>query len=391
MKYQLALVVKEQEYLKRLADYVRDSPLGEQWQVTAFTHSEAYKQYVKQGYKIDLLVAQPELLSELKDMNLNIPIVALVMKLGESKEAYELHQYQPLPLLLQRLAEIHARAAALPAQMAALSATASAVKVISVYSASGGTGKTALALHLVHAASSHQYRTFYLNLERWNTANAWLGRLQSSDGINSTESTLGTDGEGLSELLYGMKAQPEQSVRWLMDNRKRHPLLKGDYIEACSNLEDRLTLSAEDALELIDIVARSGQYDLIVVDLDDGLDVLHTAVFEQSDQVLWVINDDASVRNKQMLAIRYGEQKWSERFSRLKRKFLFVRNRSAISSTTGAAEWDGLAHSPVVLPEVPEWRGISSAMLLSSPIFRAAVDKLFKYMMKEGGDRAAER
>lgn len=392
-KYQLALVLKETEYLKRLADYVRDSQWGEQWQVIAFTHAEAYKQYVKQGYKIDLIAAQPTLLRELKEVIVNVPVAALVIKLGESSEASELLQYQPLPLLLQRLADIHIKSIIHPAQAAALSSAASGVKVISVYSASGGTGKTALALHLAHAASSHQYRTFYLNLERWNTASSWLGIVQASNksayNASEIERTSHFDDEGLSELLYGMKSQPEHSVRWLLENRKQHPLLKADYLASCTNLEDRLTLGAEDAIGLVDIIVGSGQYDLIVVDLDDGLDVLHTAIFEQSDHVLWVMNEDAAVRSKQVLALRYGQQKWNERFSSLTRKFLFVRNR-AVDESVENSEMDGFKYAQVSLPEVPEWRGVPSVKLLSSPLFRAAVDKLFKSMMREGGDGGAE-
>lgn len=375
--------------MRRLADYVRESPLGDQWQVTAFTNAEACKQYVKQGYNIDLLAAQPELLNGLKEGLPNIPAVALVMKLGESKEENELLQFQPLPLLLQRLFEFHAAAAGKLAHTPAAVEDASGVKVISVYSASGGIGKTALALHFVHAASSHRYRTFYLNLERWNTADVWLGRMQAGGSGSEGEGEGG--GEGLSELLYGLKSQPDQALRWLMEHRKRHPLLKGDYLAACTNTEDRITLGAEDALSLVNVIAGSGHYDLIVIDLDDGLDELHTAIFERSDEVLWILNEDASVRSKQMMAIRYGEQKWGKRFVQLSRKFIFVKNRTASTAQPISNEQDVLACAPVPLPEVPEWRGAATVTLLSSPLFRAAVDRLFKYILREGGEGAAER
>lgn len=381
-KYLLAVVVKEQEYLKRLADYIRDSELGGLWQVIAFTHADSCKQYVKQGCKIDLLAAQPELLAELKAELPNMPVVALVLKLGESNEEHELYQYQPLPLLLQRLTEIHARAADYSIQTAGASEKASGVKVISVFSASGGTGKTALALHLVHAAGTHRYRVFYLNLERWNTSDNWLEPQQSGDGFKDGEA----QGEGLSELLYGLKAQPEQSVKWLMEHRKRDSLLQGDYLAACTNLEDRMTLSGEEAVGLVDIIARSGLYDLIVIDLDSGLDELHTAIFEQSNQVLWVLNNDASVSNKQRLALRYGEQKWGERFDRLIYKFICVTKQASQNEQLFFSGMNGLAHAQVMLPEVPEWRGTGNATLLSSPPFRAAVDKLFKQLCPEGGE-----
>ncbi|WP_053374430.1 hypothetical protein [Paenibacillus sp. FJAT-27812] len=378
-KYQLAVAVREQEYLKRLADYIRDSKLGEQWQVTAFTNANACRHYLKQGYRVDLIAAQPDMIEELKEELSSIPIVALVLKLGDSSEENELHQYQPLPLLLQRLIDIHARAAVLPVYKGRVSEAAAGVRVISVYSAAGGTGKTALALHLAHAASTHRCRTFYLNLERWNTSEMWLGSRRPGNGSSGGEAV----SEGLSELLYGLKAQPEQAVSWLLEHRKRDPLLQADYLAACTNMEDRMTLNEEDALGLVKVIERSGQYDLIVIDLESGLDELHAAIFERSNQVLWLLNDEASVRNKHAMALRYGEQKWGSRFHRLFSKFVGIAGKAEIPVSQ---ETNGLAFARVQLPEIPQWRGAGNATLLSSPQYRAAVDKLFKHLWPEGGE-----
>ena len=95
------------------------------------------------------------------------------MKRGESKAERELYQYQPLPMLLEQLSAMFNSYVREPTRLAD-SEGGTSTKVISVYSPMGGTGKTAVALHLAHAASSYQRRTFYLNLERWNTAEAWL-------------------------------------------------------------------------------------------------------------------------------------------------------------------------------------------------------------------------
>ena len=192
-------------------------------------------------------------------------------------------------------------------------------------------------------------------------------------------------GEGLSELLYGLKAQPEQAVKWLMEHRKRDSRLQSDYLSGCTNLEDRMTLSEEDALGLVDVVTRSGQYDLIVIDLECGLDELHTAIFERSDQVIWLLNGEASVRNKHAMALRYGEQKWGDRFSRLSPKFICVNNHAVRAEPPASSEREGLAYAQAQLPEVPDWRRSGNVTLLSSPAFRAAVDKLYKQLSPEGG------
>ena len=38
-----------------------------------------------------------------------------------------------------------------------------------------------------------------------------------------------------------------------------------------------MTLTVQDALHIVNVVKSSGQYDLVVIDLDDGLEELHTA------------------------------------------------------------------------------------------------------------------
>ncbi|WP_171056179.1 hypothetical protein [Paenibacillus sinopodophylli] len=388
--YQLGVAVKDSEYLRRLAEYIRDSKLGEQWKIIAFTHAEACKQYIQQGYKLDVLAAQPDLLAEVKPAVPKLPVIALVHKLGESGEEHELHQYQPLPQLLQRLSEIHAQAAPLAGQAAAVADEPSeGARVLSVYSSSGGTGKTALALHLTHAASIHRFRTFYLNLERWNSSEAWLGTYAGKEVMEGVRGT--TKHEGLSELLYSLKTQPAQAAKWLLEHRKRDARLGGDYLAVCTNLEDRLTLCEEDAGLLIEAISASGQYDLIIVDLDSDLEGMHIGLFEKSHRILWLMNDSASARLKQSMVLRYGEQKWNGRFNKLLSKIIYVHKETIRDELARNAQEIGQHASRLQLPEIADWRGAGNVQLLSSPLYRAAADQLFKQLFLEGAGAVAER
>ncbi|AJY73778.1 hypothetical protein [Paenibacillus beijingensis] len=73
-KLDLILAVKEAEYARRLADYVRDHALGESWRVTAFTNPQALRQYFKGGYPADLVAAGPEMLADIGDCRLDAPV-----------------------------------------------------------------------------------------------------------------------------------------------------------------------------------------------------------------------------------------------------------------------------------------------------------------------------
>ena len=82
-KQSLIIAVKEAEYIDRLAEYIRHSPFGEIWQLTAFTNPAALKHFIRGGYRIDLIVAQPAMLEGLGESIGSIPTAALVSYHGQ--------------------------------------------------------------------------------------------------------------------------------------------------------------------------------------------------------------------------------------------------------------------------------------------------------------------
>ncbi|ACS99915.1 AAA family ATPase [Paenibacillus sp. JDR-2] len=363
MRHQLVIAVKEQDYVRRLADYVRDSPFSELWQLTAFTHAEAFVQFLKSGYPVHGIAAQPCMLEAAAGiLPEGVPVAALVAAPGQFPLYQELLQYQALPGLLQRMASLMA-----PVSQGA--AREQSAQVIAVYSASGGVGKTTLARQLVHTAASSGQRIFYLNLERWNAVDTWL------------EAGVVHGDEGLSQLLYMLQSHPGKAGEWLGRHSKRDPYLRADYILPCSNPEDRLTLQASDANAIVRTIAATGQYDLIVIDLDDGLDELHLTLLELSHEVIWLVTEDAAVQRKSQLAYQYGVQRFGERFRLLEPRLQLVVNRS-----------DGQLHirrsifkqAYAFLPDTAAM-GRGATAVLASPPYMAAVERLYQQLVKEEG------
>ncbi|WP_308635965.1 nucleotide-binding protein [Paenibacillus silvisoli] len=376
-KRNLIVAVQESAYLERLSEYIRHSPFGECWQLTGFTNPAALGTYLRGGYAVDLLALQPGLLEELGELTGGIVSAVLVDRvIADARGLYrhQLLQYQPLPQLLQAFAAVYAESAQPAVQR--LAVKDEAVCAVAVYSPAGGVGKTTLALQLAAQATACGSRVFYLNLEQWNSAAA-----RDVEGS-----------EDLSRLLYTLQTSPGKAHAQLVAVRKRHPTLGFDYIAPCGNAEERLSLTAEHAEQLLAAMKASGEYDLIVADLDSRMDPVHIGAFKACGHVLWLLTADQGSLRKTELAVQYGSQKYGSVFEALLPKLRYVLMKGDVGGGFGGNEAVAVASLPitVTLPFVKAWAfggqdevgGWSGA-----PNYRGAVDLLLRQLalLPQGG------
>ncbi|REE67271.1 CobQ/CobB/MinD/ParA nucleotide binding domain-containing protein [Paenibacillus taihuensis] len=315
-KKNLILAVQNADYTERLADYIRHSTFGESWQLTVFTNPAALIRFIRGGYTIDLLAVDVELLGELGELAEGLPIVVLGDGAQGSADggrraraAHEVLMVQPLPQLLQALTAAFAAYGGIAVQSRNSGGDEGEVTVAAVYSASGGIGKTTLAHQLCQLAAISGARVFYLNLEQWNSS--VLG--EGAEG-----------GEDLAQLLYTVQTEPERAALQLTALRKRHVAFGVDYIAPCGNAEERLSLTAEHVSKLVEVIKATGEYDVIVADLDSRMDPMHIGVFGASQHVLWLVSRHPVGMRKLELAKAYGEQKYGDAFRQLRSKLHMV-------------------------------------------------------------------
>ncbi|MCQ6559129.1 AAA family ATPase [Paenibacillus mendelii] len=373
-RQQLIVAVKEAGYIERLADYIRQAPFGEQWQLTAFTNPNALRQFIRAGYPIDLLAVHPSLLEEIGDAVPAIPTALLVARIGQFQGRAEVLQFQPLPQLLNALAAVHA---AHTGTLAQADRNRGRAKVAAVYAAVGGIGKTTLAIQLAQQLGGREERVFYLNLEQWNATSIWFGDEGQDD---------------FSRMLYTVQAHPNKSQAVLAELRRRHPVLKLDYMAPSGNAEERLTMKAEQAKQIIAAVADSGQYDVVVVDLDSRMDPIHQAAFEEADVIIWLLSKEPVVIRKTSMALRYGEQKWGDAFQQQRRKFRFV---DSFVHGSGEMSFNETLQVRIEggIPYVAEWS--EGRQLLDASgyaAYRSAVESLMnRFALLERGGEDARR
>ncbi|KIL35835.1 hypothetical protein SD71_10555 [Cohnella kolymensis] len=347
MAKRVILAMRQHEYVAKLAQYLREEEPA--WAISAFTHEEALHRELQNGRVFDVWIAELAMLLELSEFSSgNSKAVALVEEIGTGRgEWLEIQQYQPLPALLA-----HIRSAL----AGPVSVSPSGCRIVSLFSASGGAGKTTAALNLVRQAGERGFRTFYLNLETLNATASFFGKGEP---------------DSLSRLLYSLQAHPDNGVEHFERFCRHHSQLRTHYIDAPDHPGERLALTPILLESLLEGLRSTGRFDLIIIDPDSGAGDWHMKLLDLSDQVVWLTADDAQSFAKADKLLRY----WQGQSSMKLDKVLFVMNRARHEASRQCTLPGG---SPAaILPYIPEWKTVDQlGRLLGSPAFCGAIDML---------------
>jgi len=348
MVKRVVLAAVQREYAAKLAEFLREEEPS--WEIAAYTHDSALRRELHGGGRIDLLIGQSQLLEAIHPLGGTVgKVIELVDGTGAVGEyGVAIGQYQPLPTLLSSIRSIAGLESAVSAE---------GCQAWTVFSASGGTGKTTVALNLARQAGERGLRVFYFNLESLNATALLFGKGEP---------------DSLSRLLYALQTHPEQWDELAKRFIRHQPQLRADYIDAPEHPGERLALTPEATEEFLRKLKSLGRYDLIVIDPDSGAGDWHRRLLELSDRVLWLLLDDAQTLRKTERLLRY----WHDEFADAMYKFAFVMNKSNGDRFVNRMEIP-TASDPIVLPYIPQWKTIDQpGRLLSVPTFAGAVAEL---------------
>lgn len=364
MGKRLVLAAADREYAAKLAEYVREQE--PEWDVAAYTYASALRMDLQAGVRADLLVGQSDLL---RDAGAGIGEVCKIVALADGAEVAAgegwqvMSQYQPLPVLMAEIRD---------AMLSETKLSAEGCRVISLFSAAGGTGKTTLALNMLRQAGERGLRTFYLNLEALNATSLWFGQGEP---------------DSLSRLLYSLQAYPAQWDELFVKVCRHQPYLRTDYVDAPDHPGERLALTIELLTEALRRIRCSGRYDLILIDPDIGADEWHRELLLICDQVVWLTIDDLQGLKKADMLLKY----WQRVDNALGKKLMFAMNKA--QGARALNRWPLQGDSPAIsLPYVPQWKTVDQpGRLLSSPAFCGAVDELLNMLDLHGKRSSAKK
>lgn len=295
------LADENEHYVELMKRYIRTSNYKNKLSAAVYTDLECFKQSLEHIHS-EVIVLVSALFFPLCSELINQTVIILSEETNQEVADHPNHvyKYRPLNQILDQMLNIYyARKSHVGKRT-----TASEIKpkAIAIYSASGGSCVTTIALQLSEFYASLGKKVFYLNLEPIHSM------LSTSSGAALTRFT---------QVLYMIKSgQPLQG--------KLHQLLQPDHpghydmFYPARYSREWLEYERDDIQLLLQALDR---YDIIIMDLGNSLYSHTVGALEYCDEIIWVIPD----RQGALAKVEYVRVELSRLSTQL---LVHIRNRS---------------------------------------------------------------
>jgi cellulose biosynthesis protein BcsQ len=356
-KIRLIIADQDKEYLEYFTKFVRNSDYAEKFVIKSSSSKESTARYIATEAHIDILLTSVDLLPQ--DLsNQSISCIVLFNDVGKSlNQSYtSIEKYQPLPTILTQLLTIfQEKNDFVSARVTGNRKT----KIVSVFSANGGSGKTTVATNLAIHLAARDQKVFYLNLET----------------IQSTGLFFPEDGQDqFSKILYYLQANSRQLGTKFQDTKSVDLHSKVEYFGPLQNCKEMDEVTEEHVQKLLEELCHLGIYDTIIVDLDSSLHVRTLSALKQSDSIFWLFVDDMHSLHKTHQYLRLFGQ--NAELKALTSRIKFIANKY-VGRFTNDFQSIGVTGS-LQLPYIPQWKTVSSGnQSVTQTVFYEEVLKIY--------------
>ena len=308
-KLQLIVLDSDSLFLKSFNEYIISSNLNSKFDIKLFSSSESMKHFITSEQSYDILLVQPGLYKDEMFQSEKSMVVFLQEIEGKTEEGfYAVLKYQPLNKMLSSILSIYYENYS---SFSGLARKGIKTKVISIFSPVGGTGKTTVSVNMSRQLALKGFKVFYLNLELLNTTSLYFRSQGDPPSL---------------QILYYLKARPDQLLGKVEALKKFDDASKVDYLDIPPCPDEMMSITKEEIKTLIQALIETGQYDYILIDLDSSLHERNVAAFEESNQIIWLLNNDLQSFHKTSAMLdRLDDVIGTEH--NLAEKVIFVMNR----------------------------------------------------------------
>lgn len=345
------------EYIEMLANYIRNTDYSSRFDLKLFSEVEHLQRYLSSDAKTNILLATEALLPNEPNEEQVDYVITLAENNESNSDTSQIFKYQSLDDLLSTIIsnyyERHGK-------KDKSKADETNTKIISIYSATGGTGKTTVAYNLANTISNEGHQVFYLNLEL----------------IQSTPIIFDTEGKDtIAPLLYYIKTGSDQLLEKIESFISIDDHTGVHYLNFPISAEEMQDISSEELELLISNLVDLGKYHYLIIDLESSLNHKVLTALDRSDRVLWLLNNDVQsfFKTNHLLEEMHAFLKdgsFRERVTLVLNRFTGRMNKQLT---------DYVLQVDARLPYVPDWKEVTSGDQLGSiPIFNKAITDLYR-------------
>ena len=271
----LKIVIADNDggYLERLVDFILANYSG-RFQVYSFSNKDAFQGFMdEEAQKIDILLLSNDMILE----NLHDEKVSVNIILSDGRTPYEnkdfkvINKFQDGNKLVGDILNIFSECSK---DEFHIEYGKKGARVVTVFSPSGGSGKTMLSLLLGARTVLRNKRVFYLNLES----------ISSITGLLKTEKE-----RSISNMFYFIKEKNKNLPLKIEGLKCVDEYTSLHYFSNPESVMDFEELTFDDINDLIEGLKATKQYDMVIIDTSSVLDKINRTVFEKSDKVIVVV------------------------------------------------------------------------------------------------------
>ncbi|MCL1793412.1 MAG: hypothetical protein FWG34_06055 [Oscillospiraceae bacterium] len=299
MKMKLLIATADSDYAEHLSGVLSEKH-SETFELFVCTSADRLHKLLSGG-KFEIALADPEFVS-----SENFSSVSLLLALSDQGELIgdgggdvkKICKYQRISSIVGNIFEHYSKISG------AINGSGTKISSISaVWSPSGGSGKTTVALAYACRKVSEGKKATYLNMENFASTPAYFQGM----------------GKSISKIFENF----ESNIRMFVTAVRQTDALSGiSYFGEPENYEDMNILSENDIENLI--LACAAETEELVVDLSSGCDARTKKVFELADAVL-VVCDPSSTSQAKLK--QFANQ--HDIFGKIKSKIVLINNKGA--------------------------------------------------------------
>lgn len=320
----IAIVDENKFYTKALSEYLQNE-YGQVFDVSCFTSVESLKQYLNSGCDTDIMLIDWKLYEEaLRAYKINSILILSENSLENDINGIKtLYKYQRADLLakqiLQSLDSVKGKTFKLNNQQ-------KTAKLIAVYSAAGGAGKSTIVYNLGRQYAVLGKKALLLSMEAYSAMPMFAGEQKN---------------HGLSYLLYLVKTKSD-NLQIKLDTLIEKDSDTEMYFlpRGCNSIEYK-DIDASDMTSLMEILRSQSGCDAVLLDMDSSINEIVLSIFKHSDLIINVIADDSTSKAKNDSFVRQLEVIGNSLNINLADKMINVNNKIRSQSEDNIADNNG--------------------------------------------------